>query len=75
MLEASAKELLETVERTKDVHTALLQLQGVSLDGCARWKNALRQRAPPMLDAVGAVCLHAARSDRLLCVHASHERI
>ena len=31
MLEASAKEILETVERTKDVHTALLELQGAEL--------------------------------------------
>jgi len=31
MLDASAKELLETVERTKDVHTALLELQGVAV--------------------------------------------
>lgn len=31
MLEASAKELLETVERTMDVHTALLELQGAEL--------------------------------------------
>ena len=65
MLEASAKELLETVQRTKDVHTALLELQGAELvRTCVALANsfvsvrALRERTLYMPLRARMLCMY-----------------
>jgi hypothetical protein len=69
MLEASAKELLETVERTMDVHTALLELQGAELvRTCVALANsfvsvrALRERTLYMPLHARMLCMYVPRA-------------
>ena len=69
MLEASAKELLETVQRTKDVHTALLELQGAELvRTCVALANsfvsvrALRERTLYMPLHARMLCMYVPRA-------------